>query len=342
MSNYSDFFGVGSSGGGGGIPINGYLPFTVSATNNPTGYDATTGLYTHPDGTFWVQTGNQILGSYPDATQQGSSYYTGFSFTVTSPAPITDPAGWITYNDNTGFMETNGRPDTLNQTKVIGFDASGTYQFQQAFPNDSVGSGATFGGGAYTSGPDRLYYAKANNIFGTAIGWVFRTNGARGAKALAQSIFPNVTFGVDTNDVDTYYYLRNDTNTVHIVDAATNTQTGTMSYAATGMAAGQGIGVSYIRGTGTYAGGWVVSGNSTYYVFNSGGTYTGFNFPADAASGHVFQNTFTCNPDGNMYIMNMSTDTVHRYNIDTTTPIVGDSTAKTDTDTAQPLFVRIK
>ena len=73
MSNYSDFFGVGSSGGGGGgAPINSYTPFLVSSTGNPTGYDSTTGLYTHPDGTFWLRTGNTLTGvtaTYPDATQ---------------------------------------------------------------------------------------------------------------------------------------------------------------------------------------------------------------------------------------------------------------------------------
>jgi hypothetical protein len=73
MSDFTDFFPVsGGSGVGSGIPINGYFPFIVSATGNPTGYDSTTGLYTHPDGTFWIKSGNVIKGDdYPDANVGG-------------------------------------------------------------------------------------------------------------------------------------------------------------------------------------------------------------------------------------------------------------------------------
>jgi hypothetical protein len=68
MSSYSDFFGAASAGGG--APINSFAGFLVSATDNPTGYNATTGLYTSPDGTYWLKTGLLITdtGSYPNAT----------------------------------------------------------------------------------------------------------------------------------------------------------------------------------------------------------------------------------------------------------------------------------
>src|SRR5210317_2115562 len=67
MSSYSDFFGAASSGGG--VPINTFTGLYVKATDNPTGYNATTGLYTSPDGTYWLRTGFQLTdtGSYPNA-----------------------------------------------------------------------------------------------------------------------------------------------------------------------------------------------------------------------------------------------------------------------------------
>ena len=52
-----------ATGGGAtntGLPVNTYESFNVSATGNPTGYDATTGLYTHPNGDYWLKTGSTI------------------------------------------------------------------------------------------------------------------------------------------------------------------------------------------------------------------------------------------------------------------------------------------
>ena len=40
-------------------------PFKVTATDNPVGYNATTGLYTNPvDDSIWIKTGNTTLSSY--------------------------------------------------------------------------------------------------------------------------------------------------------------------------------------------------------------------------------------------------------------------------------------
>lgn len=81
MSNFSQYFPIGgSSGGDGGGGINSYAPFKVSLTNNPVGYNATTGLYTNPiDNSVWLKTGQTIddtAGNYPSATNQ-----TNFTFT---------------------------------------------------------------------------------------------------------------------------------------------------------------------------------------------------------------------------------------------------------------------
>lgn len=72
MSNFSTFFPAG--GGSEGSGINSYAPFLVSAdTDNPQGYNATTGLYTNPvDESVWLKTGMIILDDvtpdpYPNA-----------------------------------------------------------------------------------------------------------------------------------------------------------------------------------------------------------------------------------------------------------------------------------
>ena len=61
-------------GGGEGAGISSYAPFKVTSTNNPQGYNATTGLYTNPvDESVWLKTGKQVVDSttprtYPNAT----------------------------------------------------------------------------------------------------------------------------------------------------------------------------------------------------------------------------------------------------------------------------------
>jgi hypothetical protein len=76
MSNFTTFFPSAAGGGG----INSYAPFNVVDTNNPVGYNATTGLYTNPeDETVWLRTGNKVTDndpkSYPNAT--GLNSFTG-------------------------------------------------------------------------------------------------------------------------------------------------------------------------------------------------------------------------------------------------------------------------
>ena len=72
MSNFSQFF---PSGGGSGVGggINSYAPYKVSeVTDNPVGYNVTTGLYTNPiDNSVWLKTGKTVIDSsstYPNAT----------------------------------------------------------------------------------------------------------------------------------------------------------------------------------------------------------------------------------------------------------------------------------
>ena len=61
MGDFSQYFPIGSSGSG-GSSINSYASFKVTATDNPVGYNATTGLYTNPvDGSVWLETGKPLI-----------------------------------------------------------------------------------------------------------------------------------------------------------------------------------------------------------------------------------------------------------------------------------------
>ena len=105
MSKYTDFYGVTSVGD---YPINSYFEYGVTATGNPTGYDASTGLYSHPNGSTWLQTGNTLPTSsaYPNATTTTTGGATGFIDTV-----ATLGAGWrgICYDSvNNTFWIANG------------------------------------------------------------------------------------------------------------------------------------------------------------------------------------------------------------------------------------------
>jgi len=73
MSNFSTFFPA-AGGGGEGAGINSYAPFLVGATdNNPQGYVASTGVYTNPvDASVFLKTGKflppSLASTYPNAT----------------------------------------------------------------------------------------------------------------------------------------------------------------------------------------------------------------------------------------------------------------------------------
>lgn len=68
-----------ATGGGtaSGLPVNSYTSFDINTTSNPPGYDANTGIYSNPDGTYWLKTGSSLSGSYlstfPNATKSGAA-----------------------------------------------------------------------------------------------------------------------------------------------------------------------------------------------------------------------------------------------------------------------------
>ena len=73
MSNFSTYFPIPSSGGGSAL-TNTYASFHVTSTT--AGYDPSTGIYNHPEGGVFLQTGflSSDTTTYPNAVKTGASY----------------------------------------------------------------------------------------------------------------------------------------------------------------------------------------------------------------------------------------------------------------------------
>lgn len=68
MSQYSDFFGVASSGGGASVPLNSYTSIFTVTDNQPEGFVSASGIYTSPeDSSVYLKTGEIIQTSLPSA-----------------------------------------------------------------------------------------------------------------------------------------------------------------------------------------------------------------------------------------------------------------------------------
>ena len=105
MSNFTDFFLPSTPG------INTLQSFFVSPNNTPLGYNSSTGVYQHPNGTVWIETGKTLFSptaEYSDANYSIGYGYTGNSYDLTSISganPIHADAG--AYYNKIGHDGTN-------------------------------------------------------------------------------------------------------------------------------------------------------------------------------------------------------------------------------------------
>lgn len=157
MSNFSSFFPDNS------LPINSYTAFDVSATSNPPGYNASTGIYSNPDGTYWLKTGNIV---------SGSSMSTYSNATTSNPiasgksvAPAYDSSNqtcWIDESNGTfAVQHYNPSSTRIAEYSMVTQAATGkTINTNSQFPN---GNGLT-GGIAYDSSADVIWsFYRYNN-----------------------------------------------------------------------------------------------------------------------------------------------------------------------------------
>ena len=169
MSNFTTFFPSSGSGGGG---INSYAPFKVTATDNPVGYNATTGLYTNPvDGTVWLESGNQVTDndpkSYPNAT--------GLESFVGAPNVI---------SLNTATTTWDIRCNAYDPTNDLFYLYQASSQLIHEYTSALVPTGNTVTGGHIAStekmrfiGNDKVYIGAEGKSYNIITGAVVTTGG---------------------------------------------------------------------------------------------------------------------------------------------------------------------
>ena len=345
MSNYSDFFGVGSSGGGGGIPINSYTPFLVSSTGVPPGYDATTGLYTHPDGSFWVRSGLVLSGvatTYPNAT---SSPFIATGRTIPGAAFSTNvQAQYVT-------------SDLIYTKTAANFSMNYTeYSFATG-----AATGKTFvdtGAGAFNGSLMGNVYDSANDILWIGHWTWLQFNGTMTWSAFTFStgaflnryLTTNMGPGLNCANAANITGVRGDASQVAVLAGSA----GTYQYRIYDFSGGN---VAPVDTTGTnnvpappqnHAQTAGFGGNIYFSAFLESPTvgrfldidnYLDIEFStangAGGLTGQLDTNIRGYDIATNNYTKITGT-TIEEYG-----SVVGDGTARTDTDTGQPLFIRI-
>ena len=338
MSNYSDFFGVGSSGGGGGIPINGYTPFLTIATGNPSGYDATTGLYTHPDGTFWLETGNLLVDAAGDYSNATSAFQaSGRTNTVNNNTygPKTSETWWSGGSGRGSVHNLVDWSDTITNTFT-----TQTINLGPGLPIDN-------------SRAVPAVYDPTNDV--TWIFYWFRDQGANNRQvrqsydhATGTVQYSNVSVApANSQQWDGASSIINGNSGTPLV-AYSNLVGSWTVWDVTDPTAPAGVGAgglpSLSPSPSAYQALPSANADCLWLSAVSGTNFIEYNITT-GATGNTFDytpgrpkawNTSFSNATATQYWMSTP------VNVSEHATVVGDSTARTDTDTSQPLFIRLK
>lgn len=343
MSNFSQYFPVsGGSGVGSGIPINSFAPFYVVNNETP-GYNISTGLYTHPDGTFWLRTGKQIatteLTLYPEAT--GAT-----QFNQSTPIYAQPQSGWTGgFNGSRGFVQhpngtdiwqanwRDGEIGKFNKSDGTGFSvvtntatmvpaAINTPTLASLYPSND--------------GTELIVFIVADIGSGNTYG-IVRLSSTTGAVTAtyvqgAINVPPTQYFGGQISVGDNIWLAQDLTST--IIEE--------WDFSIT-IPAATGVTLTITNGPPDVDG--VGSDGTNLYVF-----YDNNNFWYRIDSSGVVSISFAVNSGGSTLFLDTVNNGLRTLSggISASSFIYveqityGDITARTDTDTAQPLFVRVK
>lgn len=331
MSNFTDFFPT-------GLPVNTYESFYVSATGNPTGYDATTGLYTHPNGDYWLKTGKILVNqtaTYPNASTTDSGWVdTGVTFAY--PSSTTNRAIYRTTQNQ--FYEfrsaTAGTVPIVINSATAPFGQVSTTNITHpsvGAPNENNHSFADWG---YDEVNDRIWACGGGRNNGNApsgYGWIGAWSGTA-PHALAfyrrtggsySGYGSNGALFVDTGAGRVYTQGSNQSPSEYY-DLVTFANT---TFAWPGPFGGASFNDSLnILGR---------SNDFNRYQYTSPYTQT---YTSGATPGGGTIGIYTT--DTNTIIYKASGNTTY---VEAQRQIeVGDATARTDTDSGQPLFIKLK
>lgn len=308
---------TGGGATGTGLPVNSYKSFKVGATSSPSGYNATTGLYTHPNGDYWLRTGNTLSGvaaTYPDAilgrpeSPASSMASTGNTVSGGTAAPKFDGNGtyWTASGASSPFIFTER-----------------TYYTGTATGNTITGSSLLGTSGSMRGAYDPFnneYYMTTNNT-----GYVERFNG--------------ITF----TSIGTFFGPFNNKNAMVVASANTiyfSGTSGTLLQCTNNTGAvqtGLTIGVNLVNADGNMS----YSRTSGFFYIKNGATTL-----AQLSSTGVLLSTLTgtggYTSDGIFASGTNSTVFVNNTEYGNTASIIGDPTTRTDANSGQPLFIKIK
>lgn len=338
---------TGGGATGTGLPVNTYESFNVSTTGNPTGYDATTGLYTHPNGDYWLKTGKILSGTnastYPDATLGGTTpVATG---RVAAVAYDNSPFACYIDGSNGVYVVQHYNPTSTRIAEYSFATGGATGKVIDTNTQFIRGTGAP-GGISYDSSANVIWICYRYNVVSNATELkVASYDYTTGANLTNQTIYraPNVS---TSNNIP--YGIAKINNTPEYV--IYTKQNGVEKMQVYNMSTGSAVLVSTVN-TSLYA--------STYYYLTESasadkimlwkydaGKFVEFettNFTAtgvETAVAGSFINTYGSYAFyDNLNAVTNNTSFMAEWLLGS---YIGDETVRTDTDTSQPLFIKLK
>jgi hypothetical protein len=331
MSNFSNYF-----NSGGGLSVNSYKDYLVAGTGNPVGYDASTGLYTHPDSTVWIETGNQVsapASTYPDATQQNSGSSLG-SVLIQGGSLL--PSNYqfgqvrdIAYDPATDYLWITGRDTSwgAGSGQIIDLNGSATT------PTWTVPILSFFAVGYQSILSDTKGLAIKNSI--GYLSTIPTPGTTLITEYTAPGTLPGTTYTLSHDTVDsaydavddTFWYVNDANTTVYQYNNDMSTQISSFSTAPAGI-----TGALSITNDGVHV---YIANTTDSYQFTKAGNYTGFSFPvANNNGGAGYASTYSA-----QYYGGNAGNQISVYEVSVN---FGDNTVRTNSETGQPYFLRIK
>ena len=338
MSKFTDYFPAGGGGGAGG-GINSYAPFLVGTTdNNPQGYIASTGLYTNPiDDSVWLKTGNQVS----DATNTYPNAYSELDYHLTDGSNTYGQGfrAGLTYT-GTGFYALR---QLNSSTRIIPADEATRTWGSEINKTSSQLAGSY---GCYAIAYDSTANGILAHDYASGVNIIRRWN-----TALTTSTTFS-TFAQTSNNAprclaydeanNNLFWIKNG-GEVFVYDLTTETYSSTFTMT---------IGGNDIQGASvhpTTGNLWVLATTTVHEVSPTTGVATGnsFNLYANSyvnsglARGVAWKDADTLYAITEKVAQTGTNWIISSYDKDGINT-VGDATARTESDTAQSLFIKLK
>ncbi len=325
---------TGGGSTGTGLPVNSYKSFSVGgATNNPSGYNITTGLYSHPNGDYWLKTGKTLPSSdastYPNATLNFVSTPTG---TVSSGGAldVLQAVGYTPYAASQGFGPVAGVRSGASYQGYVYMTSTWTYNGYSSFNNTNPPMTSISQG----PGSTQLYVNPSNQGGSGGVGIMFST--PYNNQALMTSLVGNIPAGTakgaswDSNSGD--YYFTNTAGTIYRYNSSYTLLSTTVTGISGGAIATNATNIYLGASSGTVV---------TEFTIGSSITATGKTFDPGSLSGGTITSVDALDIyNGKLVVTDSSTSVAVEF----TEPasVLGNGTAYTDAVTGDPIFIKLK